>query len=140
MGYCYSSAGQLVCDECGKPGARKRLCPLRAGRRYCPAPALCRDCYRAAGGRRIHDRCAPLAAEVQRRLVERQQRLAAGDFERRVGYGSWCPTVPSGMVGGVFSNGAGQCVFRLVPADEWQRHEWLSEFVDSRDWCGPPAA
>lgn len=96
MGYCYGANG-IVCDKCGtdakSAGVRKRTCKYkvtptnRDGSRgaplaYCPAPALCKACYKAEGGiNGVHpaDRCGAAAAESQREYDDEARRYAAGD-------------------------------------------------------------
>ena len=93
-GYGHTSSGRyaLACDRCGTVGGvRKRPCPHkvltdsargpRTWLRYCPAPALCGECYRELGGLRgVHpERCTKGAAASQAEYDARQARLDAGE-------------------------------------------------------------
>ena len=89
MGYCYEQnyrTGRvlLACDACGAVGAtRKRTCKYKVTNLlrgytlpYCPAPALCPECwnkYRVT----LHDQCKEPAA---RRQAECDAEYAAQPF------------------------------------------------------------
>jgi hypothetical protein len=81
MGACFDRAGRRCCDKCDKAGgARVRKCP--AG--YCPAPALCGECWalvRASGDwARWHADCPAKHAAFVAAEAARAAALEAGAF------------------------------------------------------------
>ena len=126
MGYSYgynqlTGRQGLACDNCGTvDNVRKRQCPhkvrgdslhsVTVGHRYelpyCPAPALCSECFRKLGG--IHgvhsDACKRGAAAMQAEHDHTEARLKAGAWLVVAAYGDWKECVPVGMVGVTFRN------------------------------------
>ncbi len=143
-GYGYGARGRLVlaCDSCGKTGGvRKRTCPykvtgtsLRSPTRtrwslpYCPAPALCADCYKNHGGLRgVHgDSCKNGAAAYQARYDAEQARLESGDSQVTTRYGSWAEGVPDGHVKVVYRSLDGRETVKILPKGVSDA-DWLSE-------------
>jgi hypothetical protein len=150
MGYCYDSAGRLVCDYCGTcGGVHKRLCPYvvtdERGHtmHYCKPPALCAACYNKHGGLRgIHgESCRSGSTKSQAAYDEQRARLASGDPIVRSAYGSWHESVPSGMTGLSFEDRDGQALYRLVPATQYHNNGgWLSDFPEATEWVNHPGA
>ncbi|QSM01191.1 hypothetical protein SEA_NANOSMITE_167 [Mycobacterium phage Nanosmite] len=151
MGYSFDYAGRLACDGCGKTSAdgvrvMRRRCPhkvlsdtLRCARRiamdYCPAPALCGDCYRSHGGKKLHDVCAEPAKAAQAEYDAIEAALDAGEMFVIAAYGSWHDNVPAGKVGVLFSGRDGQTQ-RLVDEHAYGsrgKNPKLSDF-DTEPW------
>jgi hypothetical protein len=150
MGYGYgmNNSGRyvLACDNCGGIGSvRKRTCPYKVlgdssrGARfalpYCPAPAVCPECWIKIGGNAgAHgERCRDGAASSQREADATQSRLDAGELMVLSASGDWAEWVPAGMVGVTFGNGARERVV-LMPAELYghPRPDWLSEYPADR--------
>jgi len=157
MGYCYArqSNGRMAiaCDGgCGRAGGaqgvRKRPCRFKVSHLsygvrhelpYCPAPALCAQCFKRHGGAKgLHgESCREGAAASQAREDEKQRRLAAGDAHPAAAWGSWCESVPEGKVGVSYQSQAGRR-YVLVSAEDYKSRPWLSE-VEHELWEGPRA-
>lgn len=141
MGYGYGPGG-LACDggcgRCGRAqGVRKRVCPYKVTHdgyvlAWCPAPALCKDCYKRHGGLRgVHGQaCRDGAAQAQREEDAKQAKLAGGDYKVNAAWGHWHDSVPEGKVGVLFEDKDGDQVYRLVEASEYVApYPWLSEYT-----------
>jgi hypothetical protein len=155
MGYSYryNERGSLVlaCDNCGQAGGvRKRRCPHKVlassercvdGQRheidYCPAPALCDDCYRTLRPT-LHANCAEGARASQGEYDERQRRLEAGELYVLAAWGDWHDEVPSGMVGVLFGGSRWGVAERkmLVREDDYApgKRPWLSDYPTAIAW------
>lgn len=143
MGYCYTKGGALVCDACGESGGvRRRTCPHRvSGLPYCPAPALCRDCY-ARERATLHAGCREGAARAQARDDTRAAVLAGGGLLVKAAWGDWHPTVPAGEVGVLFE-GRDRRAWGLVSSHEYRRRTGLlatMEAFEVRPWADPDGA
>jgi hypothetical protein len=135
MGYCFDYKGRLVCDGCGvSGGVRKRKCSFkvlgdsRYGPRhalpYCPAPAVCGECFKKHGGSKgIHGGCKGGAEASQAEADEVERLLDEGEYFAASAYGDWNKTVPEGKVGVIYRGRAGE---RRV-------------LLASRDYAGPGA-
>ena len=139
MGYCYDSSGRLACDSCGKVGGvRKRTCPHKVdGLPYCPAPALCSDCFKAEGGLAVlHRECKALAEKRQREEDDLRAHVQAGRLVVKSAVGSWHKTVPAGMVGVTFAGLSGQ-ERRLVPEADYHPIErrYLDQYPTTHPWA-----
>lgn len=116
MGYSYGinpATGRecLSCDGCGKVGGvSKRRCTQIVTTEngvqlpYCYPPALCADCFREEGGRKMHDVCKPFAEASNARYADMRAKLEAGDSQRAAAWGDWKENVDEGMVGFVACN------------------------------------
>lgn len=148
MGYCYTSNGALVCDNCGNSGhVRKRTCPAKvrcsshksaSGTRpvlpYCHPPALCPECWKKLGGNAgVHAKCYEGAAKSQLEYDREQARLDAGDSRVSARWGSWHETVPQGSVGVCFASAAGLETWILCGPDD-EKKDWLSEVSNPVQW------
>jgi hypothetical protein len=127
MGYCYQG-GQLVCDGCGAPGAKKRLCTAwvtaASGQRmrWCSPPALCAACLAKEGGTRgVHARCKAEAAADQVREDARRARLEAGELFISSALSGAAHYVPDGQVGALFAGLRGARAWLLVPAEAYRQ-------------------
>lgn len=154
-GYAVSANGRyaLACDGgCGRAGSaqgvRKRSCPHKAadyqyGRRYelpyCPAPALCKECYKRHGGLRgIHgESCRIGAAESTVRAEEKQAKIEAGEMLSTTAWGSWYESVPEGKVGLAFEGNAGRS-YHLVPAEQYYSQSVALSEIEHEPWEGHP--
>lgn len=142
----------LLCDQCGTTGGvRRRECPYivitaaarDADRRElpcCPPPALCRCCFRKAGGTAgVHGEwCRIEAATLQAEEDQEQARFEAGDFHIAAAWGDFRPDVPTGMVRVEFwpvADPNGQPIIRLIPAASYDpgRKGWLSDYPDAEE-------
>lgn len=158
MGYSYqkTSSGReaLCCDNCPaagrEAGVRKRTCPHRVHYRdggslpYCPAPALCSNCYRSLGCQAgVHANCAEACAAQQAREDAVTAKIAAGDLPVRAAWGgyvldangqpmavrelatrdSWTLV----LFGDLPAAPGGREEWRLVPKDEYRSNEYLSD-------------
>lgn len=144
MGYSYgrtaSGSYALACDSCGNiGGVRKRPCRFkvthhgRAPIPYCPAPAVCSDCFARLGGTRgIHgDDCRGGAAAMQAKDDAEVARLAAGDMIVRSAAGSWHKDVPAGMVLVMFEAADRTVLNKFLPADVYRNGGWLSDYPEA---------
>ncbi|SUA03097.1 Uncharacterised protein [Mycolicibacterium fortuitum] len=146
MKYRLDGRGRLVCDKCGQSGdTQERTCPYtvlgnslngpRVALPYCIAPALCEDCYDAAGGRDgIHgDRCRDGAAASQAEADQIEAQLDAGESFAVDAVGDWDATVPTGMVGVTFVGRAGN-TYRLIPAAAYPNRRVALSEMESMRW------
>jgi hypothetical protein len=147
-GFGYSNSGRMAlsCDSCGKVGGvRKRKCPYKVSHDgyqlpYCPAPALCSDCYKSHGGLRgVHgDACKQGAAASQAEEDAKQAKLAAGDMQPVSAWGDWQEGVPAGMVG-VLYRGLNDAAYYLLPKEAYESRPWFSEVGDfAETWENNP--
>lgn len=151
MGYSYDFRGRLACDGCGATGkTRRRKCPhtvlgdsLRGPRfrlPYCPAPALCPECYAKHGpSKKLHEGCAEGARKSQAEADAIEAQLDAGVMFNTAAWGDWHETVPAGMVGVVFRGRAGE-QWSLIPADRYHaRRTTTAEVADvAQEWLDHP--
>jgi hypothetical protein len=158
MGYSYSYSNRLCCDGCGVDrGVRKRKCPHKvvdyqdngqpyAAVSYCPAPALCSDCYKKHGGLRgLHgDSCKQGAANSQAQADAKRDAIAAGEMFVKAAWGQWHDSVPMDKVGLLYAGKEGE-VYILVPKDRYdlpgKPYPMLSEVADVMEtWENHPGA
>lgn len=164
MGYSYGYGG-ICCSGCAKEGSkagvRKRPCPYKvvdyqkdgrpyAALPYCPAPALCSDCYKRHGGLRgLHgEDCKTGAAQMQATADAKRDAIADGEMFVDAAWGQWHDTVPQGKVGVLYAGKEGR-VYLLIPAERYEyrpeggyqfgNRPVLSEIADvMEDWPGHP--
>jgi hypothetical protein len=109
---------------------------------YCQPPALCPDCWEKHGkGRGVHADCKEGARKSQEREDSRARALAAGRYERRTAWGSWHEAVPDGKTGVAFIGNQGT-EYRLLPAAQYNAHDWLDEFPagSAEPWPNHPGS
>jgi hypothetical protein len=138
MGYCFDYRGRLACDGCGiAGGVRKRRCAYKVdGVPYCPAPALCPDCYKQHGGLRgVHgDECRDGAAQSQARADADKARIAAGDFKSRSAFGDWHELVPENKVGLLFYGQGDPFGILVDDADYDNKSVWFFDLKSYQPW------
>ena len=150
MGYCYFGSGpnknKLCCDACGDGIGRKRTCTEKVdGLPYCPAPSLCKECFKKEGGsKKIHAQCKEPADRSRAERAAKQAKLDQGLLLRAAAFGDWHETVPEGWVGAAFE-GLNKIEWVLVPEKDWDAalvnaRDDLTEFPNAIPWIWHPGS
>lgn len=138
MGYCYTKGGALVCDACnGSTNVRKRICPHTVDNLpYCPAPALCDECFDKNGQNAIHADCKAQAEARQREKDAERAELDCGAMIVMTAWGDWDSCVPSGFVGVRFQGSEGKETYRLIRKEDYNpaKRKYLHNYPHARIW------